>query len=176
VNSPRSTLLRRIIDDVARHGLLDRSLRDIATAVDSNHRMLLYHFESRAGLISAIVNAVEADQRRFQLEIAARVSTPAELVRELWAGVSAVEMRPFVRLFFECVASGSDELTQSWIEESDAISAALGVRFAPDEIRMGVALVRGLLIDVLTTGEVAPATAALERFIGLFPEWESPSS
>ena len=59
----RSELLDRIVDEVAQHGIGDRSLRDLAAAVGSSHRMLLYHFGSRAGLVAAIVVEVEARQR-----------------------------------------------------------------------------------------------------------------
>ena len=90
--------------EAAANGLADRSLRDLATAAGTSHRMLLFHFESRAGLVSAIVDAVESAQRDLLDELAEQVSSPAELVLALWNRVSSREMRPFVRLFFECVA------------------------------------------------------------------------
>ena len=61
----RAELLDRVVADVAEHGLTDRSLRDIAAAVGTSHRMLLYHFGSRQGLVAAIVQSVEAAQRQL---------------------------------------------------------------------------------------------------------------
>lgn len=171
MSGSRTVLLDRIVDEVAARGMVDRSLRDLAEAVGSSHRMVLYHFGSREGLVAAIVEAVEAAQRDLQARLAAESSSPAELVRRMWAHLSSEELRPFVRLFFECVAAGSDELTESWIEESGVISDQLGVDFPEEEVRMSVALVRGLLIDVLTSGETEPATAALERFLASMPHW-----
>src|SRR5204862_6013267 len=79
----RSVLLDRVVADVAEHGLTNRSLRDIAAAVGTSHRMLLYHFGSREGLVSAIVDAVEAAQRTLLRDLAAETSDPADLVLAL---------------------------------------------------------------------------------------------
>src|SRR5690606_34275015 len=99
----RDALLARVIAEVAAHGLADRSLRDLARAVGTSHRMLIYHFGSREGLIKAIVANTEEAQRRTLRELAERSTSPAELVRGLWQRVSSPELRPFVRLFFELV-------------------------------------------------------------------------
>ena len=40
----------------------------------------------------------------------------------------------------------------------------------PVEIRLGVAVTRGLLIDVLATGDATAATESLERFLEM---WEA---
>lgn len=165
----RTELLDRVVADVAAHGLADRSLRDIATAVGSSHRMVLYHFGSREGLVQAIVGAVEASQRELMLSLASEASEPRDLVLALWAQVSSPELRPFVRLFFEAVAAtagaGGDALTRPWLDDSREAAAALGLDLDPAELRLGVAVTRGLLVDVLVTGEVGPATEALHRFV-----------
>ncbi len=67
--------------------------------------MLLYHFGSRAGLVSAIVESVESAQRALLAELAPDATGPHDLAMKLWRQVSAPEMLPFVRLFFECVAA-----------------------------------------------------------------------
>jgi AcrR family transcriptional regulator len=166
----RAELLDRVVADVAEHGLTDRSLRDIASAVGTSHRMLLYHFGSRQGLVAAIVQSVEAAQRQLLRELAADTSDPAVLVMALWERVSSPELRPFVRLFFDSLAAsaGSDtgrDLTSPWLDEAADISAVAGIDADPVDVRLGIALTRGLLIDVLVTGDVEPATAALRRFL-----------
>lgn len=157
--------------DVSVNGLQDRSLRDLAAAAGTSHRLLLYHFGSRAGVVAAIVASVEASQRAAFSALAEAHHEPAALVRALWRQVSAEEVRPFVRLFFEAVAytgHGDGALTDRWLEESRAVSARIGRSFDPVAIRLGVAVVRGLLIDVLVTGDVEPATRSLEHFLELW--------
>lgn len=166
----RDGLLAAILDEVAHHGLGDRSLRDLAAAVGTSHRMLLYHFGSRPRLVAAIVAEVEACERVVLTDLAAAADTPADLVRALWAQLTSPEVLPFVALFYEAVAVTSrgpaSDLTGPWLSRTDAIAADVGTVVDPDEARLGVAVVRGLLVDVLTTGEVEPATRALDRYLG----------
>lgn len=169
----RAGLLDRIVDDVARSGLGDRSLRDLASAVGSSHRMLLYHFGSRQGLVAAIVREVEHRQRAFMADGADGAGgDPIAVARAMWRRVSDPELRPFVQLFFEAAAYASrtdagtaDDLTQPWIDAGVDAAAS-----APDavDVRLGVAVVRGLLVDVIGGGDLEGATAAFERYLRLF--------
>jgi AcrR family transcriptional regulator len=163
----RELLLDRILEEVSANGLADRSLRDLAQSVGSSHRMLNFHFGSRAALIAAIVERVEADQRALLVDLAAETSDPVELARALWARISAPELRPFVRLFFECVAlTGGSGLTDPWLAVAGELDET---RLAADEdeLRLGVAVTRGLLIDVLASDDATEATRAFERYLAL---------
>lgn len=165
----RSELLQRVVAEVAANGLADRSLRELAEAVGSSHRMLLYHFGDRSGLVAAIVETVESSQREVLRELATEVDDPVALVRALWARVSAPELRPFVRLFFECVAvTGGKGLTDPWLDVAADVSTRLGMEVDLDELRLGVAVTRGLLIDVLASDDAVPATRALDRFLEMW--------
>lgn len=169
----REALLERIVADVAAHGVHDRSLRDLAAAVGTSHRLLLYHFGSRPGLVAAIVDVVEAAQRDVLLDLASVATSSEDLVRRLWRRVSSPELRPFARLFFETVGHAGttldgDRLTDSWLEQGREASDLLGIPFDAVDVRLGVAVVRGLLIDVIATGDVAAADASLERFLELW--------
>ncbi len=173
MSDAREALLDRVMAEAAVNGLADRSLRELADAAETSHRMLLYHFESRAGLVSAIVERVEASQREALAGMAQQATSTSDLIRRLWAQVSAPETRPFVRLFFECVAAtGGEGLTDPWLDVGEDVAAAIGAETDEDMLRLGVAVSRGLLIDVLATGDAGPATRSLERFIDM---WESSS-
>jgi AcrR family transcriptional regulator len=170
----RDALLDRILVDVAANGLGDRSLREIATAAGTSHRMLLYHFGSRAGLVHAIVESVEAGQRRLLADAAAATpsASSADLIRATWARVSDPAVRPFVRLFFELVGHAETDrldLTGTWLEEARSVVEARGQAFDPAGVHAGIAVTRGLLIDLVTGGDPDEATAALERFLELLP-------
>ena len=165
----KRALLERITQEVAANGLADRSLRDIAEAAGTSHRMLLYHFGDREGLVTAIVEATEAAQRDILIRLAGEVGSAEELIMALWQRVSAPEMRPFVRLFFECVAAtGGEGLTDPWLTAADTVTGAIGEDYDPDRVRLGIATTRGLLIDVLATGTTDDATRSLELFIEMW--------
>lgn len=181
--SARDDLLDRVIAHVAATGLADQSLRQLAAGAGTSHRMLLYHFGSHAGLVAAVAARVEAQQRALLGELAAEAAGPAELQRRLWAQVSDPAVAPFVRLFFDVLGlalagrPGTEQfladLIEPWLDEAAAAAAAIGLTPRRDELRLGVAVTRGLLIDALATGDVAAATAAHERFIEL---WEASRS
>jgi AcrR family transcriptional regulator len=159
---------------VATGGLGDRSLRDIAEAAGSSHRMLLYHFGSRQGLVEVIVEAMEASQRQALVELSMSARSPAALTRALWLRLTSREVLPFVRLFLETVALTSrgptGDLTDPWLEASAGIAREWGTGFDEVEARLCVAVVRGLLVDVVAGGSVEAATDALERHLERLPE------
>lgn len=177
MGTSRDDLLQRVMEDVAHHGIGGRSLREIAEAVGSSHRMLLYHFGSREGLVAAIVEQVEGQQQGALAAAAASApdgATPDDVVLALWDQVSSQELRPFVRLFFEALATagldvdGGADLTSGWLEQSAAVSQVLGTPTSDVDLRLGVAVVRGLLVDVVATGDTGPATESLRRFLQLW--------
>ena len=69
----RERLLAAAVDYAAEHGLADLSLRSLAAGLGTSHRMLIFHFGSKEGLLVEVVRAVEAQQRAL-LEGMTRVS------------------------------------------------------------------------------------------------------
>jgi len=175
--SPKQRLVEAVIEHFATHGLADQSLRRIAEAIGSSHRMLLYHFGSKEGLLLEVVRGVEArtQDRLAALGEAAGGRTDT-LVREMWDYVADPELADFERLFFALYAralqgdASAQPLLQDdiehWLEANTALSEPLGIPSdtAQAHARLGLAVVRGLLLDLLATGDRAGVDAALEAF------------
>jgi len=167
----RQHLLDALIDDFARGGIGDRSLREIAEAVDTSHRMLLHHFGSRDELLLTIVDEIE---RRQMLTLPDADTEPADAVAAMWADVRRPELRPFERLFFECYARGAQGeqpyarmvpgAVESWLAEVDARTAD---QADPAFVRLGLAVVRGLLLDLVATEDDEGVDAAAAAFVEL---------
>jgi AcrR family transcriptional regulator len=67
----RAAVLAAVADYLLANGVADLSLRSIARAVSTSHRMLLYHFGSKAQLIrAALEEARRRDVRRVTHAIA----------------------------------------------------------------------------------------------------------
>src|SRR5215216_6725514 len=62
---PRDRLLAAAIDYVLANGFSNFSLRQLAAAIGTSHRMLIYYFGSKEGLLVAVIRSVEAAQRDF---------------------------------------------------------------------------------------------------------------
>jgi len=169
----REALLAKVMAAVARAGPADRSLRETAASAGTSHRMLIYHFGSREGLLAAIVAAMEAQQRAALAAMAG--GTPREVMTGLWRQVSSAELRPFVRLFFEVFALSQrdeggprDALTAPWLEDATAAAEGLGVPVDRAALRLGVGVSRGLLLDLLAGAPREEVDQAYELFIRLY--------
>ena len=162
----RQELLDAVVKECAERGIGDRSLRDVAAAVGTSHRMLLHHFGSRNELLLAIVDEVERRQRALLPELP---SEPAAAMAAMWADLRRDELRPFERLFFECYARGAqgerpfDQMlpgaVEAWLAEAGAADPAL--------VRLGLAVMRGLLLDLVGTDDHAGVDAAAQAFVDL---------
>jgi len=97
VSQARDRLLESAVEQALNRGIVDLSLREIASTVGSSHRMLIYHFGSREGLLVAVVREVERRERQ------ALTATDMSVldVRRLWDRLADPSLRAQERLFFE---------------------------------------------------------------------------
>ena len=177
--TPRQRLLRQVVDHVVAHGLGDLSLRELAAAIGTSHRMLLYHFGSKENLVVEVIRAVEADQRALFADIAADPAVaPLDAARAMWRRFTDPAVRPHERLFFEVYGQalqgrpGTTELLDgiidSWAEPlaDEATRRGLSPADARAWGRLAVAVTRGLLLDLLATGDLDAVNDAYELFLG----------
>src|SRR6478609_8542288 len=176
MTSARDALLEKAVAHVAGHGLSDLSLRELAAAIGTSHRMLIYHFGSREGLLIAVAQAVEQTQRDLVFGAGAGPASAAD-AREFWKRISAPKLRPQERLFFELYVHALlrrpgtegflDDVVESWVAPIAAAAVATGVdkRTARADARLSVAVVRGLILDLLATGDRKGVTEAFERYL-----------
>jgi len=167
----RSALLDALVTECSARGVGDRSLRELAEAVGTSHRMLLHHFGSRDELLLAIVEEVERRQMELLPELG---SDAAEGTAAMWAHLRQPELRAPERLFFECYARGAQgekpftamipAAIDGWLA-----AAAAATRGAADPAltRLGLAVIRGLLLDLVATNDDAGVDAAAQRFVDL---------
>ena len=162
----RQELLDAVVKECAANGIGDRSLRDVAAAVGTSHRMLLHHFGSRNEFLLAIVEEVERRQRALLRELP---TEPAAAIAAMWADLRRPELRPFERLFFECYARGVQGeqpfarmlpgAVDAWLTEDETTDPAL--------VRLGLAVMRGLLLDLVATDDRRGVDAAAQAFADL---------
>jgi AcrR family transcriptional regulator len=170
----RDDLLRRVVEAAAAGGLARRSLRDLAGQVGTSHRMLIHHFGSREGLLTAVVEAVERDQNDRLGELP---DDAAEAIRVTWRRTSVPSLWPIERLFFECYARGSqgeppfDRLVPKLVDQTlAAVSTRADVSVNEEGragARLGLAVIRGLLLDLVATGDRKATDRALELYASL---------
>jgi len=176
---PRDALLDKVLAYAAEHGIADKSLREIATGVGTSHRMLLYHFGSREGLLAALVGTVEEQQRGVLTALATGPDDDgAAVMLRLWEQVSQPDLRPFVRLFFATVGlavqgvPGTEgflgNLTAPWLDRGGEAQRHLGLPVDRAALRLGVAVTRGLLLELIAGTEPADVDASYRLFVQMW--------
>jgi len=182
--TPRTRLLDAAIDHFGHFGIGDTSLRGIAEAVGSSHRMLIYHFGSREGLLVEVTREVEARQRAVMTATYDADLPPLEAGAKYWAETVEATLR-YGPLFFELSAHAMqgkehaaalrDELIAAWLPSVTDLCRAIGIPEAQADAhaRLALGAARGLLFDLLISGErehVARAADLLNRLLLLSAE------
>jgi AcrR family transcriptional regulator len=161
----RRELLDALVAECAENGVGGRSLRELADAVGTSHRMLLHHFGSREDLLLAVVDDVE----RRQMELLRELPTDGTFAA-MWAHLRRPELRALERLFFECYARGAQgesPFTTMLPAAVDRWLAQVQADADPAAARLGLAVMRGLLLDLAGTDDDAGVDAAAQAFIAL---------
>jgi hypothetical protein len=95
----------------------------------------------------------------------------------MWADLRRPELRQFERLFFECYARAAQGekpfvrmvpgAVNGWLEEVGALERPAKVPYDAAMARLGLAVTRGLLLDLVATDDDAGVDAAAEAFVSL---------
>lgn len=142
--------------------------------------MLIHHFGSKDGLLVAVVREVEARQKaHLETLVLPEGATPAQAMTAFWKHLADPALAPYERLFFELYGQalqgrpGTTALLDGVVEEWLAPGIALGVAQGMPEAqarasaRLGLAVTRGLLLDLLATGDRAGVDAAIDAYAAL---------
>jgi AcrR family transcriptional regulator len=172
---PRDDLLSAAVAHAMAHGVGALSLRGLAAELGTSHRMLIYHFGSRDGLLVAITQAVEQRQRdRLAALLDEPGIDPREQARRYWIQLTDPAHWPSERLFFELYGQalqGREHavpllagVVDDWLDPLTELAVRSGVppAAARAHARLWLAVARGLLLDLLTTGDVEGVGAAAE--------------
>lgn len=177
----REALLRDTIAYLAEHGIGDVSLRQLAAALGTSHRMIIYHFGSRDGLLVEVVRAMEEQQRAALAELRSEpLTSAADLGRRMWERLSDPALAPFERLFFEIYGQALqgrpyaqpllEGVVDDWLGPLADVLVHDGM--APDiaraQARLALATTRGLLLDLLATGDLDGVNQAMEQSLAAF--------
>jgi AcrR family transcriptional regulator len=148
----RAEVLAAAADYVLTYGLAGLSLRPLAKALGTSPRMLLYDFGSKEQLVADVLAEI---RRREERLLDAEVHT----LEEVWRWISAPEREAFLRLFFEVYVEAmkrgdASPFVEDWL-------AFLASRVDEATATLLIAVIRGLLLDRLATGDKKRTDAAL---------------
>ena len=158
-----------------RHGVANLSLRPLAAEVGTSARMLLHYFGSKEALIAEVMEQLQARlQTAFQDLLDSGPAAGKDLLPNFWRVLSKKRNQPAVRLLFEVQMLALQnprryrrylgKTSRSWRRLIEGgLPAGKGNAVAATLYN---AVVDGLLLELLSTGDLRRTTAAL----GLFSE------
>lgn len=150
---------------VLEHGLQGLSLRPLASAIGSSPRVLLFLFSSKEGLVRAILGRA----RQAELAALGDLRSAESTTRDVWGWLAASEHRPLLTLWLETYALSVSDPGGPWDDFAARTVAdwldLLGVALPPERATLTLAVLRGALLDLLATGDVARTTRAVEAYL-----------
>jgi len=167
----RERILDACTDHALAHGLPDR-LAPLAAAAGTSTRMLIYHFETRDGLLREILR--EARRRQvtaFTDLIRPRPGEPyPTTLARAWPAISGPEGAPYLRMFGRLHDSAGGRLwpgfrrtaTTDWLAPLEDGMRSIG---RPEMATVALAVIRGLLMDLDATGDTARTDRAFAAFV-----------
>jgi AcrR family transcriptional regulator len=159
-----------------RHGLR-RCLRPLGEQIGSSARLLIYHFGSKDGLIEAVMDEARL---RTQTSFMALVADAGKerILKTFWAWATDRENSRYVRLLFEvqvlalqnpaAYARYVERSTSSWIALIEQVFPRSPNRRAL--ATLCAAVMDGLMLEFLSTGDLKNTGAALDLFASLLQE------
>ena len=170
----RAELIDKSLDYFLEHGAAGISLRPLAAATGTSARLLVYHFGSKDNLVAAVLDEVRNRlQKSFaDLLASSRRGKRRSALQAFWSWTIRAENLPYLRLLFEVqvlALQNPDRYAQylegtstSWLE---LIEGSLPPsRDRRSIATLCVAVIDGLLLEYLSTGDVKRTTRALKLF------------
>jgi AcrR family transcriptional regulator len=178
----REKILDTCVDHALVHGLPDR-LEPLATASGTSTRMLIYHFRTRDVLLREILQRARQRQRDFfGALVAPRPDEPYPVtLRRAWRGMTGPDGRPFLSMFGKLREDAGQQLwpgfrreaTTDWLQPFEEGMRTVG---RPELGTLALAVVRGLIMDLESTGDTDRADRAFEDFLTLLAAQPAPAT
>ena len=176
----REELIEKSLDYMLEHGVAGLTLRPLAGKIGTSARLLVYHFGSKDGLITAVMDEVRA---RIQKSFADVLAGPGKRrgkgeMHAFWAWTIHPANLKSMRLLFEVQVLAMQDpakyarylegTSSSWLE---VIEASL----PPSKDNRAIAtlcaaVIDGLLLEYMSTGDARRTTRALDFFTRLLAE------
>jgi AcrR family transcriptional regulator len=169
---------------VLSHGLADMSLRPLAKAIGSSPRVLLYLYGSKDALIRALLDRARSDELAA-IDAFREVGSAAGLsnsARQVWEWLSAPGHRLLLGLWVEAYgrsladpagpwAGFAAQTVQDWLGLLASRQPPVWRRTTAGaaERTAVLALLRGAMLDLLATGDLARTTESVMLLLEALP-------
>lgn len=175
--TPKSEMLDAALGYFVAHGLATSSLRPMASAMGTSARMLLFHFESKEGLIRAVLEELHARLRAsFLREIGRKEHDDLRApIRRFWDWATVRKNSEHLRLLYEMqvMAAQSPQEYARYLKGFSSDWQTLALSVLTESVRsramatLCIAVFDGLFLEFMLTGDRKRLGEALDQFVAL---------
>ena len=167
----RDRILDACVDHALTHGLPDH-LEPFVKASGASTRMLIYHFGTRDALLRETLRRARQRQRDFYGDLLAARPGESYLItlRHMWTAMTSEEGSRYVTMFTRLREDAEQQLwpgfrreaTTDWLQPFEDGMRSVG---HPELATLVLAVVRGLLMDIIATGDRPRTDRAFDEFL-----------
>lgn len=173
----KQAFMERAAAYVLERGLADLSLRPLADALGTSPRMLMYYFGSKDGLIVDVLDYVR-NRTRLELDLAGEGA-----LQRYWRWATSRDGQSYLRMVYEVygLSLREPERYREFLRHetldviagiaSDLQRAGAGQPEARELATEVFAVLRGLELDLLGTGDKARVNAVFDGFAARMERW-----
>jgi len=174
--SRKDDLTDQLIGYLLAHGLSNLSLRPLAEALGTSARLLIYHFGSKEGLLTDVLDGLQIRLRQsFATLLEQQTARTERPLKRFWDWAIRAENYPYLKLLYELQilavqnpAAYGQYLQRNAANWSELIGAALPAKErTPAMVTLIGAVFDGLFLELMSTGDRKRTTQALQAFIRL---------
>jgi AcrR family transcriptional regulator len=175
----KEILTGELIGYLLEHGLSDLSLRPLAEALGTSARLLIYHFESKEGLLTEALDSMQLRLRQsFGSMVERRAGSSERPLKLFWDWAITDENFPYLKLIYELQilavqnpAAYGQYLQRNASNWSELIATALPeAERTPAMVTLLGAVFDGLFLELMSTGDRKRTTQAIQQFLRLVDE------
>ncbi|WP_426689815.1 TetR/AcrR family transcriptional regulator [Rhodanobacter ginsengiterrae] len=172
----KEILVDELVGYLLEHGLSDLSLRPLAEALGTSARLLIYHFESKEGLLTEVLDSMQTSLRQsFSTMVEQQAGRSERPLKRFWDWAIARENYPYLKLLYELqiLAVQNPEVYGQYLQRNALTwSALIGTALpeaerTPAMVTLLGAVFDGLFLELMSTGGRKRTTQAILQFIQL---------
>jgi len=172
----RAELLDRAVDYAVEYGFAELSWRPVAAALGVSATTLVHHFGTKEQMLEAILARLRERMRAATRDLTSEQANLATAARAAWTRASNPHQWPEFRLFFavygralqapEQFSGFLEHVLADWMSDlRDAQGPDTDPATATRTATLVIATIRGLLLDLLTTGDRVRIQDAAQSFL-----------